>query len=113
MISDEDIAKAWDAIARTPAGALIYRHLQKVLMGTLETTDGGALLRHDGRRTLARDLMAMMAKGIDDSGGRTESSEPGSRASERPVVFSLARGVSVARGPRGAGRRVSPEPEPE
>lgn len=96
MISDEDIDKALDRIARTPDGELLYRHFQKTMMGMLpdHAPDESALRTEHGRRRFAAELMAKMAKGIDESGGRTDSS---SRASERTVVFR-------AREPRAPGK---------
>lgn len=88
MITDEDLAMAFDRVARTPDGALIYRYLQKIQMGVLADPDpSDCALRQDfGKRTFAARLMGLMAKGIDESGGRTDL--PGdTRASGAPVVF--------------------------
>lgn len=90
MITDEAIAEAWDRIARTPDGAIVYAHLQAEAIGILKVPDpsDGALRAAHGRRSLAHQLMGLMAKGIDESGGRTD--DTGGKRSERPVVF-LAR----------------------
>lgn len=95
-IDDKDLDEAIDRIARTRDGELLYRHFQKTLMGTLDDHAPGesALRTEHGRRRFAAELMAKMAKGIDESGGRTDSS---SRASERTVVFR-------AREPRASGK---------
>ena len=66
MIESQDIKEAWDRIARTPDGLVIYRHLQRIVMGTAGPDDG-ALPRLEGRRRLAADLMAYMAEGIADN----------------------------------------------
>ena len=92
MIEPDDIKDAWDRIARTPDGLLIYRHLQRIVMGTAGPDDG-ALPRLEGRRRLAADLMAYMAEGIADN----------DRAC---VTFAVAKPTSIA-GTRGAGRRVT------
>jgi hypothetical protein len=68
MIENNDMKEAIDRIARTPDGLLLYRLLQKVLCGTVAAqSDHGALQINEGRRTLARDLMAYMAEGIADN----------------------------------------------
>lgn len=87
MIDDNDIAQAFDRIARTPDGETIYRHFQKRLMGTLadHAPEDSALRTEHGMRRFAAELMAMMARGIDESDGRNSS--PGDRATERVVVF--------------------------
>lgn len=102
MISDDEINQAIDRIARTADGELLYRYLQKTLMGTLSehSPEDGALRCEHGMRRFASILMAKMAKGIDESGGRTDSST-GSRASERTVVFRRAE-------PSRSGGHVSP-----
>ena len=93
MIESKDIAEAWDRIARTADGLLVYRHLQRIVMGTAGPDDG-ALPRLEGRRRLAADLMAYMAEGISENG----------RAA--CVTFAVAKPIAVT-GTRGAGRRVT------
>jgi len=92
MIESKDIAEAWDRIARTPDGLIIYRHLQRIRMG-LAPTDLSALPVFEGRRSLAADLMAFMSEGIADN----------DRAC---VTFAVAKPATVS-GARGAGRRVT------
>lgn len=101
MIDDKDLDEALDRIARTADGELLYRYFQKVLMGTLADhgPDESALRTEHGRRRFAQELMARLAKGIDESGG-SGSTDSGQRRSERIVVFS-------AKQPSGAGRRIS------
>ena len=82
MIETKDIAQAWDRVARTQDGLIIYRHLQRILMGTANSDDS-ALPRLEGRRRLAADLMAYMAEGIADN----------DRAC---VTFAVAKPVAVA-----------------
>ena len=92
MIEPKDIQEAWDRVARTQDGLIIYRHLQRILMGTANSDDS-ALPRLEGRRRLAADLMAYMAEGIADN----------DRAC---VTFAIAKPVATT-GTRGAGRRVT------
>jgi hypothetical protein len=68
MIENKEMQEAIDRIARSADGLLLYRLLQKVLCGTVAAqNDVGALQINEGRRTLARDLMAFMAEGIAEN----------------------------------------------
>lgn len=114
MITDDDLNLALDRIARTPDGELLYRYFQKVLMGVLTDVDPGrsALRTNHGRRSLAAELMGRMAKGIDESAGRSsdDTSDTGKRT-ERPVVF-VARQPARIAGSESARefiRRTDPE----
>jgi len=73
-IADEDIREALDRIARTADGRLLYRYLQKILCDvTPPEIPDGALPRQEGKRSFARNLMELMAEGIDagaDESGR-------------------------------------------
>ena len=60
-----EINEAWDRLARTSDGQIIYRHLQKLVMAL--SGDVSALPVHEGGRILARHLMSLMAQGIVDS----------------------------------------------
>jgi hypothetical protein len=60
-----EINEAWDRVARTTDGQIIYRHLQKLVMAL--SADVSALPVHEGGRILARHLMSLMAQGIVDS----------------------------------------------
>ena len=60
-----EINEAWERIARTADGQIIYRHLQKLVMAL--SADVSALPVHEGGRILARHLMSLMAQGIVDS----------------------------------------------
>jgi hypothetical protein len=62
--SYQETVEAWDRVARSPDGLVIYRHLQRILMGL--AISEGALPMNEGRRSLAADLMAFMADGIRD-----------------------------------------------
>jgi hypothetical protein len=92
MIDNKDIQEAWDRVARTQDGLIIYRHLQRILMGTANADDS-ALPRLEGRRRLAADLMAFMSEGIAEN----------DRAC---VTFAVAKPVPTT-ATRGAGRRVT------
>lgn len=110
-IADKDINEALDRIARTADGELLYRFCQKTMMGILDdhAPDESALRTEHGRRRFAAELMAKMAKGIDGSDGRTDSS--GTRASERTVVFRAREPVGARKptDPRGFLRATDPE----
>ena len=82
---------AWDRLARTPDGLVIYRHLQRIRQAL--ATDHSALPHFEGRRSLAADLMAYMADGIRDY----------DRAC---VTYTIAK-PAPSTGTRGAGRRVT------
>lgn len=78
--SEDDMNKAIDCIARSIDGKALYLFLQKTLMGVLTGNHpDGALREHEGRRMFAAELMALMAKGIEESSG--------SDASNHPIVF--------------------------
>jgi len=98
MIENTQMQEAIDRIARTPDGLLLYRLLQKVLCGTVAVQhDHSALQFHEGRRTLARDLMAFMSEGIAEN----------DRAA---VTFAIAKPERTdQRASRGAGRRIGPQ----
>jgi hypothetical protein len=93
IIETQEIKDAWDRIARTSDGQIVFRHLNKLAMAL--ALDVSALPVHEGGRILARNLMSLMSKGIVDSDRYaiafvTRTAEPGERA-------------------RGAGRRISAE----
>jgi hypothetical protein len=93
-IDTEQIKEAWDRIARTSDGLVVYRHLQRLRLGL--ATDYSALPHFEGRRSLAADLMALMADGIGEN----------DRAA---ITFSFSKSVAPAERSRGAGRRIGPE----
>lgn len=110
MIIDEDMENAIRRIALTADGELQYRYLQKRLLGVLVSTDSGALLSDNGERKFASRLMGLMAKGIDERGGRNSDSSGTGGATERPVTFAVAGPRPISNGRRGAGRRGGTEP---
>jgi hypothetical protein len=91
FLTTPEINEAWDRIARTSDGQIIYRHLQKLVMEI--STDDGALQRCEGARSLAHNLMRLMANGIIDS-------------DRYAIAFPVAKPVAVT-GARGASRRVT------
>lgn len=97
-VTDKDLHRSLDSIARTPDGRDLYLYLQKVLCGIPTGVTSDCALQSDhGRRRFASELMGLMAKGIEESDGHF-----GSRA----IVFSVAGGVRTGRA-GGAGRRVT------
>jgi hypothetical protein len=110
MITDDDLRSAWDRVARTADGQLLYLHLQRRLMAISTVVSDGALLASEVERRFAATLMGLMAKGIEESGGSGDTSGSGSGSSsgaERPIVFAVAKPVAVAR--RTGGRLVGPD----
>jgi hypothetical protein len=95
---NEQEANALKAIARTEDGALLHRYLRRVLEGVFDFETDGALRAHNGRRTLARDLMRLMAEGIDDR--RTDQSGD-------PILARASSGGTPVAARRGAGRRIT------
>lgn len=61
-------AEAIGRIAATSDGALFHRYLRRVLETVIDLDSDGALRQQNGRRSLARDLMRLMAEGLDDHG---------------------------------------------
>jgi len=94
MIDNKDFQQAWDRVARTHDGLVIYRHLQRVVMGLAPADIHERALPHfEGRRSLAADLMAFMSEGIAEN----------DRAC---ITFAIAK-PAASSGTRGAGRRIS------
>ena len=94
-------AEAWGRFALMADGKLAHRYLRRVLEGVIVTPDSGALRDHNGRRTLARDIMRLMASGIEANRDRT--SEP-----DESILAGQRQPVAVGR--PGSGRRVQLEP---
>ena len=63
--TNKETIDAWDRVARTADGQVIYRHLMRLVMEPVINLS--ALPVHEGSRILARQLMQLMAKGIIDS----------------------------------------------
>lgn len=96
--------EALDRIARTSDGRLFHRYLRRILEGCSDVLPDGALQAHNGRRSLARDLMRHMASGIEGTSER--------RHEQRGDESILGRNGSTT-GPdrrhRGTARRVDPD----
>ena len=101
-IDNDLVNEALQRWARTPDGVTFYVALQKVLMGVPSMNDPGALQENLGRRKFASELMAVMAEAMSET-------KPSDDPRGRPIIYTLAGARAVA-GPRGARRRVSPEP---
>lgn len=91
-------AEAIKRIAASSDGALLHRYLRRVLETVIDMDSDSALRQHNGRRSLARDLMRLMAEGIDDRRAHTSDDSIISRSG--------VGGTAVARR-RGAGRRIT------
>jgi hypothetical protein len=96
-IADEHVTEAIERIARTGDGQILYLWLQARCMAVRPFTETGALLKSEGERSFAAQLMALMAKGVEESGGTGE---------RRPIVFAARRPVAVDR--RSGSRLVGP-----
>jgi len=92
----EQETNAIKAIARTDDGALLHRYLRRVLEAVMDLQDDGALRQQNGRRSLARDLMRLMAEGIDDRRDSTNDS-----------ILSRPGGPAAVAPRRGPGRRIT------
>jgi hypothetical protein len=93
FIETAEIKDAWDRVARTADGQIIFRHLNKLAMAL--AADLSALPVHEGGRILARNLMSLMSQGIADN--------------DRYCVAFVTRAPEPVERPRGAGRRIGPE----
>jgi hypothetical protein len=97
--------EALDRIARTWDGRLLHRYLRRILESAYDFQKVTALRTHNGRRTLARDLMGHMAAGIEGTSGRRDE-----HRGDEPILNRSTRAASgVHRRPAGA-RRVDPDP---
>lgn len=88
-MNEEEFNEAFDRVARTPDGLLIYRFLQMRVLGVLaeHAPLESALRGEHAVRKFASELMGRMAKGIDESDGRTDRNRS---PSERTVVIRRA-----------------------
>jgi hypothetical protein len=105
-ITEDQLREAIDRVARTRDGRMLYLFLQRHMMGIPSDMSGGALRRNLGERIFASKLIGLMAKGIQDSGGRTEPSTGSSGSNEQPIVFAVP-GARRLTDTGGAGRRVT------
>lgn len=85
------------AIALSEDGVLLHRYLRRILETVVDFQEVSALYAQNGRRSLARDLMRLMAEGIDD-----RRAEPNSEP-----ILSRASGPAAVSPRRGAGRRIT------
>lgn len=97
----EEVA-AIDRIASSADGLLLHRFLRRELEACINFQDSGALRAHHGRRTLARDLMALMAEGI----ARAGHDQP---RDYKPILTRSGQLPAGRRHP-GLARRVLPDP---
>lgn len=104
-IGEDHFNEAIDRLARTPDGEILYLFLQRRLMAVPTSTEDGALRSDHGERSFAARLISLMAKGIQERGGRTGSTSDTSSGSTRPIVFAVASPRPTGGGPRGSGRR--------
>lgn len=105
MIEQKEWTEALKRISLTEDGWLLFCGFHKVAMSMPSGDDPslGALRENLGRRSLAREIMAIMAPGIDERGNRTGAD----KLSEQPVTFAEPKPVAVARTSFGARRRVT------
>ena len=97
MITDDEMHKAIDRIARSDDGELLYRYFQRILCAvTTDPAQDSALRELEGRRKFAASLIGLMAKGIQESG----------LAATPSITFAVA-GPRAISSPGGAGRRVT------
>lgn len=109
-VTDEELLQALDRIAATPDGEFLYLYLQRAVCELPLTLEPGALQAHHGRRSLAAELMARMAKGIEASGGRDYTST-GQRTERTVIVRSGA--VDASAGKRRTARDYFRNNDPE
>jgi len=95
---NEQESNAIKAIARTDDGVLLHRYLRRVLETVFDMDSDSALRQQNGRRSLARDLMRLMAEGIDERHGSS---------SDDPILTRAGSGGTVVAARRGAGRRIT------
>jgi len=94
-IDDTMLSDALDRVARTLDGLLLYRYLQKVMMSVVTpSAPERALPVNEGRRSLAAELMGLMAEGIGEN----------DRAC---VTFTVRKSSGTGGTGRGARRRVA------
>lgn len=78
-------------IAQTYDGTLLHRYLRRVLETVVDLESDSALRSHNGRRTLARDLMRLMAEGLNDHGSTSTDTPILTRTGGPAVVSGRAR----------------------
>jgi len=80
-------ADAIRRIASTSDGALLHRYFRRILETVIDVGPSSALRSHNGRRSLARDLMRLMAEGLNEH--RTDSTDA-------PILARASGAVAVA-----------------
>jgi hypothetical protein len=103
-ITDQHFEEAIERIAGTADGQLLYLYLQRRLMKLPPNLDDGPLRADLGERMFASRLIGLMAKGMQERGGRTGSSDTSS-GSARPIVFAVAGSRVASTSPGGTRRR--------
>jgi hypothetical protein len=103
ILKDHEIDEAIGRLALTNDGRALYVKLQRILMETTGATEGGALNRFEGRRSLAHDLKTLMDRVLSES----TSAGPDRHDPDRPVVVAPRQPVAVS-GRAGTQRRVGP-----
>lgn len=88
----EEEHNAIERLGASYDGQLLHRYLRRVLEDVRDLPNDGALQTHNGKRMLARDLMAIMAKGIEATLDR--SSQPILSRAAEPVELRSRRGIS-------------------
>lgn len=95
----QEEAEALARIAATHDGALLHRYFRRVLETVIDLESDSALRQQNGRRSLARDLMRLMAEGLNDH--RTDSTDAPILARSRSGAVAI---VGRRRDPRAFPR---------
>lgn len=93
--------EALGRLAFTDDGRLLHRYLRRELERLGLTADQSTLLVLHGRRSLAHDLMRLMADGIEARRGGSSTDDP---------ILTRSSGAVAGARPRGARRRVDADP---
>lgn len=101
----QEEADALRRFAASSDGALFHRYLRRVLETVIDLDSDSALRQQNGRRSLARDLMRLMAEGLNDH--RTDSTDGPILARSRGAVAVSGR----ARRDRASFPRVDSFPD--
>lgn len=106
-LTDEDLHKGIDRVARTPDGRILYLFLQKHLMVIPTSVLRGALRVNHGERMFAAKLIGLMAKGIAESDGSSSGSgERITGSGDKPIVFAVPQPRRVSGSGRSGNRRI-------
>lgn len=103
--TDEE-TEAWKRLGFSADAALAHRYLRRILETVIDIPEAGALLAHNGRRSLARDLMRLMAEGIE-ARGRTDTDHSGGTSSGGDAILAGQSKPVASRPSGGPGRRVN------